>query len=262
MMVSSRQFDKVDNSLDRLLNIYRPYETETLKIKTVFGYCGEPIRMFGGRPPKKGILTWDDVATLNKQGIAFSATLSNHYLDDAALAESFKFIEKLLSSSEQNSIITVNRTFTKKVKAEFPKILTKQSAISDSRTLAAIERALEIYDLVTLSHNMLDEREFLINLPKEIKNRLVLFASGGCAYKCFEKTCYVGNSQEHFGLPVTQFCTGRNNVIWGKGTEEVWPKPYQAPFVLFDTSDEIFNDVNYIKYAEIPLTAGGQQEVS
>ena len=235
LMISTRESSSVEHILSR----YRPLENEHMKIQSAFGFCGdEPCRMFGGRDTKDSRMTWKDVEQFNRQGISFSVTLTNHFFDTEAVNHSFKLIERLLTISEENSVVILNRKYAKLVRAAFPSIVMKQSAIADARTLPAIEKALELYDLVNLSHNMYDEREFVMSLPKAIKNRLIMFAVGRCAYKCYTKTCYTGCSQEQFGKPVTQHCTGH-----GRVNDEL-----VVPTTWFDLSDPIFTDIPYLKY--------------
>ena len=96
-----------------------------------------------------------------------------------------------------------------------------------------------MYDLVTLVHTMIDEVEFLWSLPIHIKNRLVMFSAGGCAYRCEAKTCYLGNSQQHFGKPVTHSCTGKNRLI------------PNVEVKMWNLADPIFEHVKYIKFTEL-----------
>ena len=234
-MISTRESSSVDQILER----YRSLESPDMKIMSAFGFCGdEPCRMFGGRDSKDSRLTWADVKKLNELGISFSVTLTNHFTDSAAIKQSFRLIDHLLSISESNSVIVLNRKYAQLVRSTYPNIMLKQSAIADPRTLASIEQALEIYDLVNLSHNMYDERELVMSFPKEIKQKLIMFGVGRCAYKCYTKTCYTGCSQDQFGKPVTQRCTGH-----GRVNDEL-----VVPTTWFDLSDPIFTDINYIKY--------------
>ncbi len=194
--------------------------------------------MFGGRDTKDSLMSWDDVAQFNRKGIDFSVTMSNHFIDNAAVSHALKLLEKLLSIRETNNVIILNRKFAKIVRRAFPSIVIKQSAIADPRSLESIEKALEIYDLINLSHNMYDEPEFVMSLPKEIKSRLIMFAVGRCAYRCYKKTCYTGCSQEQFGKPVTQVCHGNGRVN----------NQLVVPTTWFDLNHPIFEDIQYLKY--------------
>ena len=243
-MISTRESTSVEQILDR----YSHLETENAKIQTAFGFCGDqPCRMFGGRNPSDSIMSWADVAEFNSRGIGFAVTLTNHYVDNEAINQSFNLIHRLLTMSEKNSVIALNRSFAKIVRAAFPSVILKQSAIADPRTKEAIEKALEIYDLVNLSHNMYDEREFVMPLPQKIKSRLIMFGVGRCAYQCYNKTCYTGASQEHFGKPVTQVCQGNGRV----------DNRLVVPTTWFDLTDPIFEDIPYIKYT-VPANKNGE----
>ena len=247
IMVSSRKYSQHGGTVDSLLKQYQQFETSTMKIKNVYGFCGEECRMFGGRAKNSvhtpALMSWDEVSQFNQRNITFSLTLSNHFIDDEAVASSFPIIEKLISLSEKNSVIVLNRTYAKILRKTFPTLIMKQSTIANPRTISSIERALETYDLVTLNHNMLDEREFILSLPLEIKKKLVLFASSICEFRCPEKkVCYTGNSQSQFGLPRTYWCTSshRKDGITG-------------PMTFFNLKDPIYKDIQYIKFTEIPL---------
>lgn len=219
-----------------------------MKIHTAFGFCGdEPCRMFGGRDTGDSRMSWNDVKKFNDLGISFAVTLTNHFVDDLAVKQSFELIHRLLMMSEKNSVIALNRKFAKMVRQAFPSVILKQSAIADARTLPAIEKALEIYDLVNLSHNMYDEREFVLSLPKEIKSKLIMFGVGRCAYRCYNKTCYTGASQEQFGKSVTQTCHGNGRV----------DNQLVVPTTWFDLTDPIFEDIPYIKYT-VPANKNGE----
>ena len=69
--------------------------------------------MFAGRGIYDSIITWDQVKELNDRGIAFSVTLTNHFYDKESVQESFKLIETLLSTSEKNSVVVLNRAYAK-----------------------------------------------------------------------------------------------------------------------------------------------------
>ena len=243
-MISTRESTSVPHILER----YRHLETDDMKIQTAFGFCGdEPCRMFGGRDTGDTVMSWNEVAEFNRLGIGFAVTLTNHFIDNDAINQSFRLIHRLLTMSEKNSVIALNRQFAKIVRQVFPSVILKQSAIADPRTLPAIERALEVYDLVNLSHNMYDNREFVMSLPKKIKNRLIMFGVGRCAYRCYNKTCYTGASQSHFGKPVTQTCHGDGRV----------DDQLVVPTTWFDLSDPIFEDIPYIKFT-VPANKNGE----
>ncbi len=240
LMVSARKF----TSISTLINTFERYETADLKIGSVFGNCGEPCRMYGGRAGStrsiKDIVPWDAVNELNNSGIKFYVTLTNHFLDKDAITQSLKHVEKLLSISESNGVVVLNRKFAKILRRHFPDVILKQSAIANPTSLDSIEKALEVYDYITLSHNALDMEIFLLSIPPIIKQKLVLFGNARCAYKCFKLTCYLGCSQFHFGKEVTSSCTGVSSM------KELKP----IPMTIFNISHPIYAHVSKIKYVE------------
>ena len=238
MMVSGRRFISAEQTLLK----YQRFLSPTLpQVNSVYGFVGGPCRMYAGRGITETYIPWEDVQYLNNRGISFSAVLTNHFVDQDAINESFKVIERLLSMSDRNSIVALNRKYAVEVRKAFPTLIIKQSAIADPRSLLAIERALEVFDLVTLAHTMNDETEFLYSLPADIKSRLVMFLIGGCAYRCEAKTCYTGNSEVHFGKVVTHTCTGKNR---GPGFKLL------SEFKMWDVTDPIFDNVQCIKLVE------------
>ena len=240
LIVSARKFTSIEDVTDN----FRRYETDDWKIGSFFGNCGGPCRMYGGRGGSrrspKDYVPWDGVKEINKRGIKFFITLTNHYLDDDAVMQSLKHVEKLLSISESNGIVVLNRKFAKILRYHFPDIILKQSAIANPTTLGSIEKALEIYHYVTLSHQELDKVDFLFSIPPEIKQKLVLFGNGRCAYKCMERTCYLACSQFHFGKEVTARCTG---ILSKENAEPV-------PMTVFNINHPIYTHVSKIKYIE------------
>jgi len=60
--------------------------------------------------------------------------------------------------------------------------------IKDIRSHDNISRALELYDTIVLPMDLNNNLEFLGQI--EEKQRIRLFANGGCAYNCPLKICY------------------------------------------------------------------------
>lgn len=238
LMASAR----VSNSITQLLEKYKPFLNEQIpSVSSVFGFIDADCKMYGGRTIGTPALTWEQIKELNEIGVGFSVTLTNHFVSTESVNQGIDLLAKLSEMSSLNSAVILNRRFAKMVKAVYPSILLKQSAIANPRTLDSISRALDVYDLVTISHTMLDETEFLCSLPPDIKTRLVMFATGGCAYRCEALTCYTGYSQQHALLPETSECTGLNRA-----------NRHRPDYFRWELSNPIFDGVRYIKLVEPP----------
>jgi len=200
--VSSRNI-RPDIDVMDYLRVFFTY-CDLRQIESIFGSTNHFSRLYGGRPSRcKYELTERHLERLAENGIHLALTLTNHFFDDAAYRESLPLLEA--HHKQGNSIICTNDALAVRLKRDFPLFEIKASLIKQIDTLEKINRALEIYDSLTLPMDKNDDDEFLNSIRD--KERIVLFTNANCAYTCPARTCYLGFSQENFSKPVTSGCS-------------------------------------------------------
>jgi hypothetical protein len=174
------------------------------QIESVFGSTNQYSRLYGGRlSRKKYELTENHLTRLTENGIHLALTLTNHFFDNDSYRESWPLLEK--NHRKGNSIICTHDDLAVCLKRDFPLYEIKASIIKKLDTLDKITRALDIYDSLTLPMDKNDDDVFLNSIRE--KDRIILFGNANCAYTCPARTCYLGFSQENFGLPTTSTCS-------------------------------------------------------
>jgi hypothetical protein len=239
--VSSRNI-RPDIDVMDYLRIFYTY-CDLRQIESVFGSTCLFSRLYGGRlAHHKYELTENHLARLTKHGIHVAFTLTNHFYDDAAYRESLPLLEA--NHKKGNSVICTNDILAVRLKQDFPLYEIKASIIKKIDTLDKIGHALKIYDYLTLPMDRNDDDEFLHAIPE--KHRVILFGNANCAYTCPSRTCYLGFSQQNFGIPVTSTCS-----------KELAPR--------LDMGQVYFNvkklaDMGFTRFKLVPLAPKGSLE--
>lgn len=206
---------------------------EISQVKSVFGFVRTPVPLYGGRPFRKQIsLSFRQINMLQRKGIAFSLTLSNHHFSMEHYRQSYTLLEQLYR--EGNSVICTNDELARVIRKDFPLFKIHASVIKDIRTLDEIHKALELYDYVVLSPKLNDNAEFLQQI--DCKDKIILFASVQCMYYCDPKECFLNVSMvNNPELGVSRVpCPHRDNPEFKKLT-------------VFNLSDEKFTGYQYFK---------------
>ena len=164
------------------------------EIDSLFGFV-ERCTLYGGRRFVQRELSDRDVFQLNNAGIGVRLPLSNHYVDREEYEACMPFLEKYHRSV--NYVIVTNDDLAKWIREDFPKYEIDASVIKNIRTHEKIDKALELYDSVVLPMNLNENFEFLEAI--EAKDRITLFANGGCAVTCPSKLCYPSFSKINKG---------------------------------------------------------------
>lgn len=155
------------------------------QIESIFGFV-ERSTMYGGRRFKGCQLSTRDVEQMMNAGIGVRIPLTNHLIT----REEYKSNNPLLKKyhHELNSVITTNDDLATWIREDFPLYDIEASVIKNITSLHKLIPALDIYDTVVLPMASNDDTEFLEEI--EDKNRIRLFANGGCAYTCPSRICY------------------------------------------------------------------------
>nr|WP_319997125.1 sulfotransferase domain-containing protein [uncultured Draconibacterium sp.] len=201
-IVSSRNI-RPDVSLIDYLKVNYVF-IQLSQIQNVFGSVTINSRLYGGRMYEQSrSMTESHVKELYDKNIGISLNLTNHFFDMESYKSSLPLLEKF--HSPKNSLIITNDELAKNIKKDFPGYTIKASIIKNINTISRLEKALELYDYVTLPMDLNDEDEFLGRIPQ--KDKVILFANANCAYTCPARTCYYGFSQYNRGEKMTSFCS-------------------------------------------------------
>ena len=230
------QYNVSGRSLAQSRNIVRVLKTKYRRwmhigeIQSVFGFALGFVPLYGGRPYKEdNVIDELQVEQLYDAGINVELTLSNYHFTEKLYRDSTWLLERL--ERPGNATVVVNDDLARRIKQDFPQYDVRASGIKRLGSHKSINRALEVYDSVTLPPWIIDRGgEFLQKLDD--KDRIVIFGVLGCGYQCRERTpdrCY-SRCSDH-------------NVSGGK-------QPLHPPSCR--TSGRI---ENYIKYKELDLTA-------
>ena len=155
------------------------------EIDSLFGFVGRSS-LYGGRPFAQAELSERDVYQLNRSGIGLRLPLSNHYVE----REEYEREHGLLARYHRrgNSVIATNDDLARWIRADFPLYRLDASVIKNIHTHAQIDAALELYDDIVLPMELSEDYKFLERI--EAKDRVILFANGGCALTCPSRICY------------------------------------------------------------------------
>ncbi len=160
------------------------------QIDSVFGFV-ERCSLYGGREFIKPQISSYDVSVLNRAKIGLRIPFTNHMADREEYERYQPMIQKYYKPV--NSVIVTNDNLAKWIRADFPDMVIEASVIKNIKNMRKLEEALEIYDTVVLPMTTIDDREFLEKIPD--KDRIRLFANGGCALTCPSKICYPAFSE-------------------------------------------------------------------
>jgi len=155
------------------------------QIDSLFGFV-EKSTLYGGRAFVGRELSESDVNQLNSAGIGIRLPMSNHFVE----REEYESNRPLLQKYHRpcNSIIITNDDLARWIQQDFPKYHIDASVIKDIKTHRKIDEALKLYDSIVLPMKLNEDLKFLEKI--ENKDRITLFANGGCALTCPSKLCY------------------------------------------------------------------------
>ena len=155
------------------------------QIDSVFGFV-EKCSLYGGRVFTGPQLSNHDVYKLNQANIGLRIPLTNHLAE----RDEYEFYQPMLRRYYHplNSVIVTNDDLAQWIRDDFPYFVLEASVIKNIKSKRKLEAALNIYDTVVLPMTANDDREFLESIPD--KDRIRLFANGGCALTCPSKICY------------------------------------------------------------------------
>lgn len=164
------------------------------EIDSLFGFV-EKSTLYGGRAFIGRELSDRDVAQLNNAGIGIRIPMSNH----VAELKEYRLHKWLLRKYHKpgNSIICTNDDLARWIRQDFPDYRLDASVIKNIKTHRKIEAAIELYDSVVLPMPVNEDLEFLEQIKN--KDKITLFANGGCALTCPSRICYVSISKINKG---------------------------------------------------------------
>jgi hypothetical protein len=153
-------------------------------IRSVFGFSTySPL--YGGRNFKEVEVTEEDLKYLSDNNIGFRIPLSNSFFTEYDYEKTKPLLEK--HHNKINSIICTNDELALRIRQDYPKYTIEASAIKNIK-FSEIDKKLEVYDSLVLPMYANDDIDGLDSI--KIKEKVVLFANAGCAYKCPSKICY------------------------------------------------------------------------
>lgn len=161
-------------------------------IESLFGFV-EKSSLYGGRAFAQRELSDLNVKELNRSGIGLRIPLTNHDVSEREYKETIPILEKY--NNGVNSVIVTNDELATWVKRDFPEYKLDASVIKNINAHDKINRALEIYDCVVLPMDLSLDLDFLDKITE--RERIILFANGGCALTCPSKMCYQSVSERN-----------------------------------------------------------------
>lgn len=164
------------------------------EIDSLFGFV-ERCTLYGGRRFVQRELSDRDVFQLNNGGIGIRLPLSNHYAERSEYEAAMPLLDKYHRSL--NFVIVTNDDLARWIREDFPDYQIDASVIKNIKSHDKITEALEIYDSVVLPMRVNNDFDFLEKI--EAKDRIILFANGGCALSCPSKLCYPSFSKINKG---------------------------------------------------------------
>ena len=155
------------------------------QIESVFGFV-DPCTLYGGRPYWVRQLSDADAGELQAHGIGVRIPLTTHTVDRREYEANRWLLAKY--HVQGNSLIVNNDTLVPWLREDFPLYRIEASMLKMLNTHERVERALQLYDTVVVPMEMTENTEFLRGVPH--KERVTLFANGGCALTCPARICY------------------------------------------------------------------------
>lgn len=154
-------------------------------IESVFGFV-ERSTLYGGRIFEGRQLSDRDVYQLNNSGIGLRIPFTNHFAE----REEYEATKPVLKKyhCELNSVIVTNDNLAQWIREDFPHYDIEASVIKNVNTMKKLEQALLYYDTIVLPMTSNNDMDFLEKITD--KNRIRLFANGGCALTCPSRICY------------------------------------------------------------------------
>lgn len=160
------------------------------QIESFFGFT-DPCTLYGGRFFTGPELSPYDLRSMYKMNINLRIPLTNHQATAEEYKKTLPFLEKYYRPG--NSVIITNDDLAKWIKADFPDFRVEASVMKNIDKMRKIEKAYKLYDTVILPMSANNDEEFLKSVPE--KQRVMLFANGGCAMTCPAKICYTSVSK-------------------------------------------------------------------
>jgi len=155
------------------------------QIDSLFGFV-ERSKLYGGRAFQARELSEADVAQLNSASIGVRLPMSNHFVEREEYENNRPLLQKYHRPC--NSVIVTNDDLARWIQQDFPNYHVDASVIKNINTHKKIDKALRLYDSIVLPMSLNEDLEFLEEI--EEKDRITLFANGGCALTCTSKLCY------------------------------------------------------------------------
>ncbi len=162
------------------------------QVVSVFGFTKTYSPLYGGRPFRRDNgLSVKQIKTLSKKNIGFSLTLSNHFFSEDAYRQTIPLLEALYD--KKNSIVCANDDLARQIRADFPDFTLHASVVKEIRDISDIHQALELYDFIVFHPKLNDDVAFLQSI--DCRDKIILFATIHCLYKCDEKDCFLNVSE-------------------------------------------------------------------
>lgn len=181
--ISARNKPPNISVLDYLRSNYASFPLNS--IDSLFGFV-KYTPLYGGRFFEQPELSSDDVKSMYRANIGLRLPLTNHEVSEPEYKKSRYFLKKY--HRKGNAIIITNDDLARFIRRDFPKYRIEASVIKNINSNSKIEQALELYDTVVLPMHFCQDDDFLQAVPH--KERITLFANGGCALNCPAKMCY------------------------------------------------------------------------
>lgn len=206
---------------------------------SVFGFS-EHTPLYGGRYNGGVEITDEDLAWMYSNGINYRIPLTNHYITPDRYEESLVFLDK--HHREGNSIITVDEWLAKQIRKDFPLYQLEASVIKEVSLISDLERALGIYDTVVPFHQSFAKEEDWLRIPEEFRERVRLFVTLNCAFKCSNRMCYKSFSHANIGNEFRFTCSQQY--------ERTKPKSVKESYLL---DMEAMREAGFVKFKMVPV---------
>ena len=154
-------------------------------IESVFGFV-EKSTLYGGRIFERRQLSERDVFQLNNAGIGLRIPFTNHFAEWKEYQATRPILKKY--HRKLNSVIVTNDDLAQWIRKDFPNYDIEASVIKNITTMEKLKKAWPYYDTVVLPMTANEDMGFLEQIQN--KNRIRLFANGGCALTCPSRICY------------------------------------------------------------------------
>lgn len=155
------------------------------EVDSVFGFI-ERSTLYGGRIFKRPEITDRDVRTMYETGIGIRIPFTNLYVEREEYEDSAPMLRKY--HRKGNAVIVTDDELAKWIREDYPEYRIEASVIKNINSYKKIDGAMDIYDTVVLPMKLNEQTGFLKKIRN--KDRITLFANGGCALTCPSKLCY------------------------------------------------------------------------